>query len=100
MSDIHKILSDQQLYWLVEVTEDRVDSLFGNAIVLTRDFIDTMYFTENIGIIRKKNIVEEFAPSENELAFFEYCRKNKEFPLTKELLRKYDLLSYVKEKKN
>lgn len=97
MNDFRRILSKQGSYWLIEIKKEDSTSLFGNAIVLTRNSVDTMYFIENAGIISKKNIVEESLPSESEISFFEYCRVNKEFPLTKAILRDYNLLSYLKE---
>ncbi|MBO0439407.1 hypothetical protein [Candidatus Enterococcus ikei] len=85
--------------WMIDLKKDPFSEenniLFGDTLRLSIAKNDSYYFSENIALTYKKEILSKEKPTESEIEFFHYMRTAKEKTFSKTLAAKYDIEQYV-----
>jgi hypothetical protein len=96
-----KITTSFQNTWLVHVKHDSFsdenDILYGDTLRLSITPQDTYYFSAEIGLTYKKEILSTEIASNHEVAFFTYMAEIQEKAYSKSLARKYHIEDYIIE---
>ncbi|WP_207695908.1 hypothetical protein DOK67_0002856 [Enterococcus sp. DIV0212c] len=94
-----KVTTSFQHTWLIELKQDPFSEenniLFGDTLRLSIAKNDSYYFSENIALTYKKEILSKEKLTKSEIEFFHYMRNAQEKNFSKTLATKYDIEHYV-----
>lgn len=98
---ILKITTTFQNTWLIQVKHDSFSEanhiLYGDTLRLSITPQDTYYFSADIGLTYKKEILTTEIASDHEIAFFTYMATAQEKNYSKALAAEYHLEDYIRE---